>query len=93
MANPNKKQQEIPGAEVPAVAELDELIAPYISVIDERQQLQNREPELKAAIEARMKDLSKEIYSYVDGAIAYDFKRSTSEKLSFKRRTVVELGE
>ncbi|KKL07381.1 hypothetical protein LCGC14_1530400 [marine sediment metagenome] len=93
MADPNRNQQQIPGAELPSVAELDELIAPYISVIDERQQLQNREPELKAAIDARMKNLDKEFYSFVDGAVAYDFKRSTTEKLSFKRRTVQEPGE
>lgn len=85
-----KTQQEISGAEAPSITALDDLIAPYLKIIDKRQSLQNKEPELKAAIDARMKELNQPIYPYVDGGTKYTFKRSTVEKLSFTRSAVDE---
>lgn len=85
-----KKQTEIPGAEAPSIAAIDDAIAPYVETLDQRIELQQREPELKAQVVERMRDAGLDAYKYQDGEAQYVFTRNETETLKVKRQAVSE---
>jgi len=83
-----KKQQEIPGTQRDTVAELDEIIAPYVEALYARQELQTQELELKAQLDERMVSMRKKSYVYFDGEFEFTVKLESKNKVTVKRKKV-----
>jgi len=81
-----KKQIEIPGTERPAIAELDELIAPFVQARYERMAQFKLETELHAEVLAAMKRLKRPLYVYQDGEERYTLEvTEATERVKVQR--------
>ena len=87
-----RKQAQIPGAERPQFAELDELIDVHQDLKDDRVKLQRKETVAKGDVEAWMKANRDKFEKNADGDPAYHWEGGASyflargdEKLTFKR--------